>query len=499
MPDRLSTYRARRDPSKTPEPMGDQAPRGETEPPGGESKRRGGGRKKRSPSFVIQEHHARALHWDFRLERDGVLVSWALPKGLPVTPATNHLAVHTEDHPLEYASFEDEIPGGEYGGGRVSIWDRGHYELEKWSESEVMVVLHGRRASGRYVLFPTKDKNWIIHRMDPPPEGFEPLPEHVRPMLALAAPLPKSDEAWAYEFKWDGVRALVYVEGGRVRAYSRNDKELVSSFPELRDVGDFLGARSAVLDGEIVALDEKARPSFGRLQQRLHLGSQARVARAAERVPASFLAFDLLYLEGRLYMEAPYDERRELLESLELGGGSFATPPSVRDGTGIEVLRVADERGLEGVVAKRRASPYAPGQRNGDWLKVKIFLTQEVVIGGWTKGKGEREGSLGALLLGIPEGGRLVYVGKVGTGFSERARRELLAVLAPLAQPESPFTERLSPAETRLATFVRPALVGEVRYGEWTGDGHLRHPSWRGLRLDKAPADVVRETRADDD
>ena len=481
MPAKLSTYREKRDPKKTPEPMGSKPRRARSS------------KKPSAPIFVIQEHHARALHWDFRLERDGVLVSWALPKGLPITPSTNHLAVHTEDHPLDYAEFEGDIPKGEYGGGNVTIWDRGTYDLEKWTDHEVKVVLHGRRASGRYVLFSTRGDDWMIHRMDAPPKDFEPMPERIQPMLALAGTLPKSDEGWAYEFKWDGVRAIVYVDGGRIRMSSRNDKDLSPSFPEFHVIGEFLGSRTAIIDGEIVAFDDEGRPSFGRLQQRLHLGSKSLITRRAKDVPASFLAFDLVYFEGRSLIERTYDERRQILESLKLEGDSFATPASFKDGKGADVLRVAKERGLEGVVVKRRSSPYSPGRRNGDWVKVKNFHTQEVVIGGYTEGRGERAGSLGALLLGIPSGDALSYVGKVGTGFNESARKDLLEMLTPLANDQSPFLTKLSPSETALARFVRPEVVGEVQYGEWTKEGHLRHPSWRGLRPDKDPSDVIRE------
>lgn len=482
MPARLSTYRAKRDPKSTPEPMGSNRGRS-----------RASEKRRRSAAFVIQEHHARALHWDFRLERDGVLVSWALPKGLPTTPSANHLAVHTEDHPLEYADFEGDIPKGEYGGGNVTIWERGTYDLEKWTDREVKVVLHGRRVSGRYVLFQTHDDDWIIHRMDEPREGFEQMPDRIAPMLALAGSLPESDADWAYEFKWDGVRAIAYVDGGRVRLLSRNEKDLSSTFPEFHAIGEFLGSRNAILDGEIVAFDDEDRPSFGRLQQRLHLAAKSLVARRSREFPATFLAFDLLYLEGSLLVPLAYDERRRLLESLKFEGPSFATPPSFRGRSGSSVLFVAAERGLEGVVVKRRTSPYAPGRRNGDWVKVKNFRTQEVVIGGWTEGKGARAGSLGALLLGVHDGSGLAFVGKVGTGFSESARKDLLEELEPRADDKSPFSSRLRPAEAALAHFVRPELVGEVRFGEWTADGRLRQPSWRGLRRDKDASDVVRE------
>jgi bifunctional non-homologous end joining protein LigD len=452
-----------------------------------------GRRSSVKPRFVIQEHHARSLHWDLRLEHDGVFVSWALPKGIPEDPATNHLAVRTEDHPLDYGSFEGDIPKGEYGAGHVSTWDEGEYELEKWRDSEVMVVLQGSKAKGRYVLFLTGGQNWMIHRMDPRPEGFEPLPDLIRPMLALAGKLPANDEGWAYEMKWDGIRAVVYVDGGRARALSRNDKDITASFPELRALGEHLGARPTVLDGEIVAFDGNGRPNFGLLQHRLHLTSTAEIARRSREVPVSYLAFDCLHLDGHSLLAQSYDDRRERLESLDLNGKSFATPESFRDSRGADVLRAAQESGLEGVVAKRKTAPYFPGERRREWLKVKNFRTQEVVIGGWTEGKGSRTGSLGALLLGMPGSGGLVYVGKVGTGFDDETRRELLEVLKPLERSTRPFSSGLRGAESVGAHFVEPVLVGEVQYGEWTADRHLRHPSWRGLRPDKEPEEVVLE------
>jgi len=207
--DGLSEYRGKRRPGRTPEPVPAAGPGRAT------------GSTSSPPSFVIQEHHASSLHWDFRLERDGVLVSWALPKGLPPSPDVNHLAVHVEDHPLEYGTFAGTIPEGEYGGGTVTVWDHGTYRCEKWNDHEVMVVLDGSRARGRYVLFPTRGKNWMIHRMDPVDGGYVPLPAGLKPMLATARNLPPDDGSWAYEFKWDGIRALVAVDGGRARARSR--------------------------------------------------------------------------------------------------------------------------------------------------------------------------------------------------------------------------------------------------------------------------------------
>ncbi len=442
---------------------------------------------------MIQEHHARSLHWDLRLEREGVLVSWALPKGLPDTPKQNHLAVHTEDHPLEYATFEGEIPKGEYGGGKMTIWDRGHYDAEKWTDSEVKFALHGSKVSDSFVLFQTKDRNWMIHRHGPSIRT-DPMPESLRPMLATPGLLPEDDAGWAYEIKWDGVRAILYVEGGRVRALSRNDLDVTSSFPELAEVGKHLGMTTCVLDGEVVALDDDGRPSFARLQHRLHVRDGRDARRRAAADPVSFVAFDVLYLDGRLRLDEPYDDRRKLLESLDLTGPGFITTESFRGVAGADVLAGTAANGLEGVVAKRRKSPYRPGRRSLDWVKVKSTLTQEVLVGGWTDGRGERSGDLGALLLGIPSSSGLRYVGKVGTGFSERARHELLGELRPLATSENPFDDPLPNGEA--PHFVRPKLVGEVGYSDWTPAGRLRHPTWKGLRMDKAPQEVVVEQDA---
>jgi bifunctional non-homologous end joining protein LigD len=474
----LGPYRSKRDASKTPEPMGD---------------RPGRGGRRAQPIFVVQEHHARALHWDFRLEHDGVLVSWALPKGVPQDPKTNHLAVHTEDHPMDYGSFEGTIPAGEYGGGKVQIWDQGHFELEKWSPTEVMVVLHGARVSGRYVLFPTNGKNWMIHRMDPAPEDFHPLPESVRPMLATPGVLPSRSTGWAFEIKWDGVRAISFVEGGRIRMLSRNDKDLTGAFPEFRALGEFMGARQCVLDGEIIVMGDAGVPDFGRLQHRLHQTNANVIRKQMAANPASYVVFDLLHLSGRSLLAASYDERREQLESLHLSGDSFTTAESFRGVKGADIVAATREAGLEGVIAKRRASSYTPGKRSESWLKIKNVRTQEVVIGGWTEGAGSREGSIGALLLGLPSPAGLRYVGKVGTGFNADDRATLSKLLQRSARKTSPF-DSSSEVNEPSAHFVRPQYVGEVQFGEWTSAGRLRHPSWRGLRPDKAAADVVVES-----
>ncbi|HLG68293.1 MAG TPA: non-homologous end-joining DNA ligase [Acidimicrobiales bacterium] len=483
----LGRYRAKRDPSRTPEPVPASEPASQQDRPHHKSPRTA---PSRAPAFVVQEHHARSLHWDLRLERDGVFVSWAVPKGLPPDRGTNHLAVHVEDHPLEYGSFEGVIPEGEYGAGTVTIWDSGTYDCEAWTDREVKVTLHGSRVEGRYALFATRGDDWMIHRMDPVP-GWQPLPQLVPPMLAVAGSLPEG-EGWGYELKWDGMRAAVYVEGGRARVLSRNGLDVTGTYPELQEMAAALGTVQAVLDGEIVAFDATGRPSFATLQERMHVTGSARVRRVAERVPVSYLAFDVLHLQGHATVDLPYRDRRSLLESLHLEGPRWATPPW-HEGPGAAVLRAATDAGLEGVVAKRLDSPYRPGQRSRAWVKVKEGRTQEVVIGGWTAGEGGRGGTIGALLLGIPDGGGLRYVGKVGTGFDEATLRDLSGRLRPLARGRSPFTAPLPAADAARAHWVAPELVGEVRYGELTRDGRLRHPTWRGLRPDKGPGEVVRE------
>jgi bifunctional non-homologous end joining protein LigD len=478
--DRLRTYRAKRDPAQTPEPMGRRPPR-----------------RQGAPRFVIQEHHARSLHWDLRLEHEGVMASWALPKGLPDDPARNHLAVHTEDHPMEYATFEGDIPSGQYGAGAMSIWDHGHYDVEKWSDSEVKFVLHGSRASGGYVLFQTKGKDWMIHRHGARATA-DPLPTSMAPMLATPGTLPEGRAVWAYEVKWDGARAIAWAEGGRVALHSRNGKDVTATFPDLAGLAEHLGMSAVILDGEIVALGEDGRPSFARLQNRLHIADPREARRRAAVDPVDFVAFDLLYAEGRSLLELPYDDRRARLEALGFNGPNFTTTECFRDISGRDVLQAVTANGLEGVVAKRRTSTYRPGRRSPDWIKVKISTTQDVVIGGWTDGRGERTGELGSLLLGIPEGDGLAYVGKVGTGFSDRARDDLLRSLAELRSEANPFGSTITDAEAKGAHFVRAQLVGEVAYGEWTPAGRLRHPKWKGLRNDMTPDDVTREDSGPD-
>ncbi|HEY5848355.1 MAG TPA: ATP-dependent DNA ligase [Microlunatus sp.] len=507
--DRLATYRSMRDASKTPEPVPDLPPDAREE----------------AFTFVIQEHHARALHYDFRLERDGVLVSWAVPKGPPTDGSKNNLAVQTEDHPLEYGSFEGGIPRGEYGGGTVKIWDAGTYKLHKWREGkEVIVTLFGRPDGGlgavrKYALIHTgggsdrPERNWLMHLMETDPESLRDeelgertrsrspssVPEDIAPMLAtLSSQQEITDpDEYAFEMKWDGVRTVAYLAGDQVKLLSRRGRDDTAAYFDVADALSSLaqttGIQTAVLDGEVVVNDEAGRPRFGLLQPRINLTRPADIQRAAATYPAQLMLFDILHLDGRSLIKEPYEERRRILEDLFPGKpGSRIQVPPIFDGdldAAVDTSRVLQ---LEGVVAKRRTSVYQPGRRSRTWLKIKLHSAQEVVIGGWRPGQGRREGGVGSVLMGIPGEDGLQYVGRVGSGFNDRELDELDRLLKPLARKTTPLVG-VPREDARDARWVTPALVGEVTYGELTGPGRLRHPVWKGLRSDKSPDEVTWE------
>jgi bifunctional non-homologous end joining protein LigD len=487
----LDDYLAKRDFSGTPEPVG----------AGDDGAPTGGNR------FVIQEHSATRLHWDLRLEHDGALASWAIPNGLPWAQKDNRKAVHTEDHPLEYLEFHGEIPKGNYGAGTMTIWDRGTYDVLKWEPKKVEVELHGERVTGRYALFQTgpDPKDWMIHRMGEPADGgwvlgHEPMPDQLVPMLARPGTVPDKDEGWAYEIKWDGVRAVCFSEPGRMRFVTRNGNDVTARYPELVRLNRALSMHRAILDGEVVAFDADGRPSFGALQGRMHLTREGQVKRLAKEAPVTYVAFDLVWLDGRSLMDRPYAERRALLRELLADGERWQVPDHVVGG-GAQLLAATREQGLEGIVAKRLDSPYEPGRRTGHWLKIKNTNRQELVVGGWLPGEGRRRDRIGALLVGVHEpggdgaaDGTLRFAGRVGTGFTEDELDRLALLLAPLEQDASPFD--VVPRGVKIpreAIWVQPRLVVEVEFVEWTRDGILRAPSYKGLRDDKPAGLVVAE------
>ena len=466
---KLAEYKKKRDPKKTPEPFG--------------GKKRG-----KEPIFVVQRHDARRLHYDFRLEQNGALASWAVPKGVPLEPGQQHLALHVEDHPLEYATFHGEIPKGQYGAGTVEIWDTGTYELvEEKSNGGLTVRLHGKRLEGTYALIPAKlsgdPKNWLIVRKKDDSAPAAHTQRKYRLMLAtLTDSVPKGD-GWLHEIKWDGYRIVATVSGGEPELRSRKDQDYTKRFENVsKELVKALKTPDCVVDGEVCALDEEGRPSFSAMQQ------------AKSGTPIVYYLFDLLEVDGEPIVDLPLEERRKRLEKLlDKRNKTVRFSESFDDGEAL--LAAANAQGLEGIMSKRLGSRYLPGKRSRDWLKIKGHGRQEFVIAGYTRGQGRREGTLGALVLGMYEGKELVFAGNVGTGFNDREMDRLLAKLKPLARATPPFENVPKMPRVRKGdvTWVEPKLVAEVEFVEWTHDGRLRAPSYQGLREDKAATEVHRE------
>ena len=505
-PDPLRTYRSMRDPSRTPEPVPSASGKSRkgTGASGSSTAGAATGASGRSEAdsvepdvaehrdassaadhdggrFVVQEHHARRLHWDVRLERDGVLVSWAVPKGPPTTSSQNRLAVHTEDHPLEYLDFHGSIPRGEYGAGQMTIWDTGTYDTEKWRADEVIVHFHGERLQGRYALIQTDGTQWLMHLMKDqtrqPPEsqpargsgakqsgaGAD-LPHRLSPMLATpgdVATLGTRD--WAFETKWDGFRVLVEIADGTAVVRSRAGHIVTNRYPRMGALGRGLREHRIVLDGEAVVFDDDNVSNLALLQ--------------ANSAKAILVAFDLLYLDGTSLLRKRFSDRRQLLEALAEHTPALFVPPQL-EGPGDRALEYSREHGLEGVVAKRKDSIYLPGRRGQSWIKTRNWRTQQVLIGGWRR-SAAREFS--SLLVGVRHDGDLYYIGKVGAGFSGRELADLSARLRPLRRETSPFVNELTREERKDAVWATPKLTGLVRYMNWTESGRLWHPGWLGM------------------
>ncbi len=517
----LDLYRKKRDPERTPEPFGGRRPVG--------------GRL-----FVVQKHAARRLHYDLRLEMDGVLKSWAVPKGPSVRPEEKRLAVHVEDHPLEYADFEGVIPPDNYGAGAVIVWDRGWYRpvkegnpLEQLEKGKLEVEFFGYKMRGRWTLarMSNKKKEWLLLKkadaaaapeeltdrypqsvlsgltveeicdvpaklaalrsrlaaLEAPRRDFVPRDQPF--MLATLAERPFSGKDWLFEIKYDGVRVLASRVGDAVELYGRSGQAIARRYPELVAALRRLPVGRFLLDGEIVALDESGKPSFQRLQARMGLTNPLDIERAAAHVPVAGILFDCLALDGHDLRCLPLLERKALLKSFLPPLGPVQYGDHVLE-QGAEFFDAASEQRLEGIVAKKVGSLYVGG-RSREWVKIKCQRRQEFVIGGYTAPRGSR-GYFGALHLGLYEGGRLVYVSKVGTGFDQAGLKKLSEALRPLRRDTSPF--EVGSPEGRGHYWVEPRLVSEVRFTEWTKDGGIRHPAFLGLRDDKRPEDCRRES-----
>jgi bifunctional non-homologous end joining protein LigD len=448
-------------------------------------------------TFMIHQHYARRLHHDLRMEflnaETPVLVSWAVPKGLPRRKGQRHLAVHVEDHPFEYGTFSGTIPAGNYGAGEVRIFDSGTYELLEQADAKLTFRLHGKRLQGTYHLIRTdKDqdsKDWLAFLR----ENHAPEPEPAPPLTPMMATLEREafdDDRWIFEVKWDGVRALA-ICSDETMLMSRNGNEITAQYPELAKLHDRLVALDAIVDGEIVAM-EKGRPSFERLQSRINLQNTKDIERAMKTIPVCYIAFDLIYLDGRSLIKEPVETRKELLEQIVVPTDNVLTSP-VTPSDGTSLFEIASGQGLEGIVAKKLGSPYRPGKRTHDWIKVKTVYEGDLVIGGWSKGEGSRSKTFGALLVGAYAEDGLHYLGSVGTGFTDSFLDKLMPQLEAIVADGCPFVADPTGSSNRFGKilrdprWVKPELVARVEYRELTASMRLRAPSFKGLRVDMDP------------
>jgi bifunctional non-homologous end joining protein LigD len=462
----LGEYERKRDFGATAEPCG-----------AGKSKPRG--RRKGAPRFVVQEHSARRLHWDLRLEREGVAASWAVPNGIPLDPDQNRKAVHTEDHPLEYLEWEGEIPAGQYGAGTMRIWDRGTYECHEWEPGKVVFSFEGERLRGRYALFHAgrAEKDWMIHRIDPAAERRDPFPQPLPPMLARAGRLPRRQGGWATELKWEGTRAIALCRPGRLELRGADLGEVTSRYPEVRRMARQLGSRDAVLDGVLVAFDEAGQPSAERLAVRAGPGSDSTVRRRMKSHPVTYVIFDLLYLEGRNLEDESYERRRALLDGLELSGESWQVP-AYATGQAKELLAASRRRGLPGIVLKRLDSVYEPGRRAESWIEVASGA--EAGAGSAAAGSAS---SLTAAAKPKPGGRAELFVGE---------RRLAVSNLGKVLYPRAGFTKgQLIDYYAAVAEVLLPHLRGRPltlkRYPNGVEGGHFyekrcpkHRPEWMG-------------------
>ncbi|MGC2314723.1 MAG: DNA ligase D [Candidatus Acidiferrales bacterium] len=518
----LEEYRKKRHFKETPEPSGKVG-------------------RQRGNTFVVQEHHARRLHYDFRLEVNGVLKSWAVPKGPSMNPADKRLAVQTEDHPLEYGNFQGTIPAGHYGAGEVAIWDSGTFEpegqmtaAEQIERGELKFTLHGKKLKGSFVLVRIRGrgngekKEWLLikHRdqaadtsgpagkvAEPmlrvpsknakrdgrgrPDSGARPqIPDGARkaalpdappqPALATLAENPSSDPSWIFEIKWDGIRTIARVHDGTVRLWSRTKRDITPEFPELSAIAAAVNAKEALLDGEVVVLDSTGRSDFQRLQSRMGVRNPS--LQLVSDVPVVYYVFDILYCDGYDLRQVPLIKRKEFLKSI-LAANGLVRYSDHQEGEGAKLFELAKKERLEGIIGKQASSGYPTG-RTTAWLKFKTDEEVDAVVGGWTEPRGSRE-HFGALLLGLYDDAKLAFVGGVGSGFTVESQKKLWPILQSLKTEQCPFAER--PDTREKATWVKPKLVARARFGGWTEGAHLRQPRFVGLQEDRDPRECTLE------
>ena len=460
-PEQLESYAEKRSFDKTPEPPAAEIVSG-------------------GSAFVVHRHHASRLHYDLRLEQNGVLKSWAVPKGLPPRPGIKRLAVNVEDHPLAYVNFEGAIPKGEYGGGMMWKFAQGRYEITKEKKDGFYFRLQSRELNAEYRTHRTKENQWLLERVDNPQTDW--LRDAVEPMLSQSADQPPRSDDYLYEIKWDGLRALISLDEGAVRIHGRNQMDMTDQFPELVISGEAFRTTSALFDGEIVCLEADGKPNFRNVIHRMQQKTDGAIERARAKFPAVCYLFDCLYLDGRAIVNEPLSRRREWLRDAVKSDSAYRLSEAVEDGPAF--FEAVQKLGLEGIVAKQRSSPYLPGKRSDSWLKIKTRRTTECIVIGYTRGKGDRDASFGALHLAQARDGELKYVGKVGTGFDNDSLKQVTDELKKLDVIPRPIREK--PLDDARSIWLKPRLLCEVQFASWTKDGALREPVFLRLRPDLA-------------
>lgn len=459
-PEQLELYSTKRDFEKTPEPSGEII-------------------EGKGNQFVVHRHHASRLHYDLRLEKDGVLKSWAVPKGLPPAPGVKRLAVQTEDHPMEYLKFEGTIPKGLYGGGDMWVYASGIYEITKDKTDGFYFKLHSPAVSGEYRIYKIKNKDWLMERVDRP--QYDWLNEKFEPMLAQSRKDIPVRGDYLYEVKWDGIRVLVTLDEDKITLRSRNNLDLTAKFPELTNAERSLRGTTGVFDGEIVCLDENGKPVFKDVIHRMQRSAEGDIQRSMKKYPAYCYLFDLLYLDGRSVVNEPLVRRREWLKDAVKKDSWYRLSEAVDDGKAL--FEAASQLGLEGIMAKERNSKYYPGKRSDHWYKIKVRNTAESFIIGYTKGKGNRDELFGALHLADKVSNGWEYRGKVGTGFNSKLMKEVFDKIKTLKETKKPIKDKVFDEKT--SVWIEPEFICEVEFASMTKDGAYREPVFVRLREDK--------------
>jgi len=460
-PEQLEEYGKKRDFAKTPEPEGLFT--------GGDG-----------TGFTVHRHHASHLHYDLRLEEDGVLKSWAVPKGLPPRPGIKRLAVATEDHPMEYLTFEGEIPKGQYGGGKMWVYANGRYEITKRKkDGGIYFNLNSKQVNAEYRMYPIKEKKeWLLERVNRPQFPWPEKPPE--PMLAESMKKVPVHKDMVYEVKWDGIRAMILLDEGELRIFSRNHKDLSKQFPELMIPEQAFRVSSAVFDAEIVCFDKAGKPNFRDVIHRMQRRTEGDIERASKKYPAFAYVFDCLYLDGRSLINEPFLRRREWMVDSIRKGTTYRVSEVVEEGK--ELFEAAKKMGLEGIMAKKAMARYYPGKRTDSWIKVKIRQTIDVQIIGYSEGKGDREKQFGGLHLAEQIDGEWVYRGKVGSGFTDKAMTDFTKILKKQKIGEKLVAEKVM--DENISIWIEPALTCEVEYSMITKNGTLRDPVFLRLRGD---------------